>query len=98
VHIKRRAGCAGPPGRAENLTAFNRVPVGRIDVILSGGAVISNYKTGAVSLPPSAKYGVGWARQLPARSPVQGENIFILRGQDVTPPPFFASSVSHSSP
>ncbi len=72
----------------ENRTEFNRVLAGRIDVTLAGGAVISNFKAGSVSLSPLGQFGVSWAQQLPARGALIGENSFALHGEDVTPPPF----------
>ncbi len=72
----------------ENLTASSRVLAGRIDVILAGGAVISNFKAGSATLPPQGNFGVSWTQQLPARSALIGGNLFTIFGEDVTPAPY----------
>jgi len=72
----------------ENLSAYNRVAAGRINIQLASGGTISNYRSGYTSLSPSEVFSTNWNQNLPAYGALVGNNVFTLLGLDVTPSPF----------
>jgi hypothetical protein len=61
---------------------------GRIDVQLSGGAVIGCWRAGYTNVGGGGSFVSAWQQEIPALSSLVGENRFTLTAEDVTPAPW----------
>jgi hypothetical protein len=71
-----------------NVTPYNRRLAGRIDARIGNGTTYTNWKSGYTNVNPNTTYLSDWVQTIPALGAVIGDNIFTLRGMDVTPSPF----------
>ena len=60
----------------------------RIDVALASGAVFSNWRAGYLNLHAGWYFTREWNQNLPMLVSLQGENVFTLIAEDVTPAPY----------
>jgi len=60
----------------------------RIDVLTAAGLPVSNWKSGTVTLEPSAVFSTGFSQMIPWRLTTWGDNVFTLVAEDITPAPF----------
>lgn len=71
-----------------NYTEGPRTIAGRLDVILANGTSFPNWRAGHSNLGPGESLQRSWTQLLPAYASLVGENVFVLRGEDVTPSPY----------
>jgi len=67
---------------------FNRVIDGRISVVLAGGQLYSNWKSGWVTLGAGDSFTSSFNQVLPNLGAVTGANTFTLVAEDTTPSPY----------
>jgi photosystem II stability/assembly factor-like uncharacterized protein len=71
-----------------NMTGFNRVVAGRVQVTLGNGVMYKNYRSGYTTLSGFENFTAGWNQNMPALFALEGDNVFTFSVRDVTPAPF----------
>jgi hypothetical protein len=61
---------------------------GRIDISLAGGGYFPNWRAGFTNITAGGSYTTAWNQNIPALGSLEGENIFVLHVEDVTPAPY----------
>ncbi len=56
--------------------------------MLAGGQGYSNWRAGFTNVGPGDSYLTSWVQNIPALGSLEGENLFTLVAEDVTPPPY----------
>ncbi len=72
----------------ENLAGTFRRASARIDVVIAGGELFTNWRAGWTNLSPGETYNNGWQQNLPGLGSLVGQNQFTLVAVDVTPTPY----------
>lgn len=71
-----------------NLEESIRRIAGRIDVQLASGSFFPNWRAGYTTVAGQDEFSTSWNQNFPALGSLQGENVFTLRAEDVTPAPY----------
>jgi len=67
---------------------YSRTLAGRLGLILAGGAVMPNWRSGFANVTGGGSYNAGWSLSIPALGMMIGDNVAVLTVEDVTPAPY----------
>jgi serine protease AprX len=67
---------------------FTRKLAGHIDLTIASGATYNNWRAGYTNVSPGDCFSRPFNTYLPNLGTLKGNNVFVLVGEDITPPPY----------